>query len=63
MYWNGALQTSGVTTTLAGTADIDALGVRRTDLNPYDGELYDVQVYSSTSTKLTANVNSYLSSL
>jgi hypothetical protein len=63
MYWNGALQTGGITTTLSGTADIDALGVRRTDLNPFDGDLFDVQVYSSTSTKLTANVNSYLDSL
>ena len=63
MYWNGALQTSGVSPTLSGTADIDALGVRRTDLNPYDGDLFDVQIYSSSSTKLTANVNDYLSSL
>jgi hypothetical protein len=63
MYWNGALQTGGAAPSLGGTADIDALGVRRTDLNPYDGDLFDVQIYSSTSTKLTANVNSYLSSL
>lgn len=63
MYWKGVLQTSGASPTLSGTADIDALGVRRTDLNPYDGDLFDVQIYSSSSTKLTANVNDYLSSL
>ena len=63
MYWNGALQTSGASPALGGTADIDALGVRRTDLNPYDGDLFEVQIYSSSSTKLTAYVNDYLSSL
>tara|TARA_R100001594_G_scaffold22400_2_gene43517 strand:+ start:114 stop:800 length:687 start_codon:yes stop_codon:yes gene_type:complete len=63
MYWKGVLQTSGASPALGGTADIDALGVRRTDLNPFDGDLFDVQVYSSSSAALTANVNSYLDSL
>ena len=63
MYWKGVLQTGGASPTLSGTADIDALGVRRTDLNPFDGDLFDVQVFSSSSAALTANLNSYLSSL
>jgi len=63
MYWKGVLQTSGVSPALSGTADIDALGVRRTDLNPYDGDMFEVQIYSSSSADLTTNVNDYLSSL
>ena len=61
LYVNGTLQTD--TETLAGTVDIDAIGVRATDANPYDGIIKEVQIYDSTSAALTANINTYLSTL
>jgi|21_taG_2_1085346.scaffolds.fasta_scaffold00576_31 hypothetical protein len=61
LWWNGVEQ--GDTTTISGTADIDTLGVRKTDLNPYDGSISEVQIFSSTSATLTANVNARLASL
>jgi hypothetical protein len=61
VYLNGVAQAD--TETLAGTADIDAIGVRRTDANPYDGTISEVQIYDTESTALTANVSTYLSNL
>ena len=61
LYWKGVAQTD--TETLSGTADIDSIGVRRTDLNPYDGDISEIQIYSSSSTALTNQVNDYLSTL
>jgi hypothetical protein len=61
LYVNGTLQTD--TETLAGIVDIDAIGVRSPDANPYDGIIKEVQIYDSTSAALTANVNDYLSNL
>ena len=61
LYKNGVAQAD--TETLAGTANIDAIGVRRTDLNPFDGTIKEIQIYSSESTDLTANVNARLSGL
>jgi len=61
MYINGVAQSD--TETLAGTADINAIGVRRTDNNPYDGTISEIQIYDTESTALTANVNTYLSNL
>ena len=61
LYVNGTLQTD--TETLAGIVDIDAIGVRATDANPYDGIIKEVQIYDSTSAALTANINTYLSTL
>lgn len=61
LYVNGTLQTD--TETLEGTVDIDAIGVRATDANPYDGIIQEVQIYDSTSAALTANINTYLSTL
>lgn len=61
LYINGTLQTD--TETLAGTVDIDAIGVRRTNNNPYSGTISEVQIYRSTSLALTNNVNDYLSNL
>ena len=51
------------TQTLAGTANIDAIGVRATDANPYDGTISEIQIFDTESTALTANVNTYLSNL
>jgi len=61
LYINGVAQSD--TETLAGTADINAIGVRRTDNNPYDGTISEIQIYDTESTELTANVNSYLAGL
>jgi len=61
MYINGVAQAD--TETLAGTADINAIGVRRTDNNPYDGTISEIQIYDTESASLTANVNAYLSKL
>ena len=61
LYWKGVAQTD--TETLSGTADIDTIGVRRTDLNPYDGEIQEIQIFSSSSAALTDRVNAYLATL
>ena len=62
LWWNGVEQTTA-TPTLAGTADIDSLGVRKTDAHPYDGTISEVQVFSSTSDALTKNINLRLASI
>ena len=61
LYKNGVEQHD--TETLAGTVNIDSIGVRKTDLNPYDGTISEIQIYDTESTALTANVNTYLSNL
>lgn len=62
LWWNGVEQTTA-TPTLTGTADIDSIGVRKTNLNPFDGSVSEVQVFSSTSDALTKQVNQRLSSI
>jgi len=62
LWWNGVEQTTA-TPILAGTADIDSIGVRKTDLNPFDGSVSEVQIYSSTSTDLTVEVNRRLAGI
>jgi len=61
MYWNGTAQAD--TEELSGTSNIDAIGVRKTDLNPFDGYIKEIQIYSAANASLIANVNSRLSSL
>jgi hypothetical protein len=61
LYINGVAQTD--TETLAGTANIDAIGVRATDANPYDGTISEIQIFDTESTALTTNVNAYLSAI
>ena len=51
------------TFTSSNTVYIDAIGVRRTNLSPFNGTMKEIQIYSSTSTALTANVNTRLASL
>ena len=62
LWWKGVQQTTA-TPTLSGTANIDTIGVRREDLNPYDGTISEIQIFDTESTALTANVNTYLSNL
>lgn len=61
MWVDGVVQTSSGTKT--GTADIDAIGIRRTDASPYDGAMREIQIYSGTSADLTTNVNTWLAAL
>jgi len=61
VWQNGTKQAD--TETLAGTALIDAIGVRATDVNPYEGTVEEIQIYTSESDALTADLNSYLSGI
>ena len=62
LYKNGVAHST--TPTLSGTADIDAIGVRHpTDTNPYAGTIKEIQIYSSSSSDLTSNVNDRLATL
>ncbi len=61
LHWNGVAQAD--TETLSGTADIDNLGVRKTDTNPYDGIISEVMIFSGANATLTANVNDRLASI
>tara|TARA_R110000851_G_scaffold155772_2_gene298310 strand:- start:115 stop:798 length:684 start_codon:yes stop_codon:yes gene_type:complete len=62
LYKNGVAQT-GTTPTLAGTSLIDIIGLRRIDSNGFDGTIKEIQIYSSSSADLTANINDRLSTL
>ena len=62
LWWNGVQQTTA-TPTQSGTANIDTIGVRKTDINPYDGTISEIQIFDTESTALTANVNTYLSNI
>jgi len=49
---------------ITGTFDIDAIGVRRTDLNPFNGTVKEVVIFKGVyDTDLIANVNDRLSKL
>jgi hypothetical protein len=61
LWKDGVAQST--TPTLAGTADIDAIGVRNSDQDFLDGTIKEIQIYSSSSTALTSNVNDRLSTL
>ena len=62
LWQNGVVQT-GTTPTLSGTADIDCIGIRKTDIDGFDGTIEEIQIYSSSSADLTANINDRLSTL
>ena len=62
LWKNGVAQT-GTTPTIAGTSLIDVIGLRRTDLNGFDGTIKEIQIYSSSSADLTANINDRLAGL
>lgn len=48
---------------LSGTLDIDAIGIRATDTNSFNGSMYDIQIYNITNAQLTANVTNYYANL
>jgi len=62
LHKNGVAQT-GTTPTLSGTSDIDAIGIRHSDTNGFEGTIKEIQIYSSSSADLTANINDRLSTL
>jgi len=61
LWWNGVKQT--VSVAMTGTANIDSIGVRKTNLNPFDGTIREIQIYDEANETLTANVNKRLSTL
>jgi hypothetical protein len=62
LWKNGVAQT-GTTPTLAGTADIDAIGIRRTDTDPFDGTIEEILIYDISTADLIAKLNTRLASL
>jgi hypothetical protein len=60
--WNNGIAQSD-TETLAGTSLIDAISVRKPDVDNFDGTISEIQIYSSTNAALTANVSDRLSTL
>lgn len=62
LYKNGVNQT-GTTPTLAGTLLLDVIGLRQEDKNGFDGTISEIQIYSSSSADLTANINDRLATL
>ena len=61
LWKNGVAQSS--TATLAGTTDIDAIGIRAVDQNGYDGTIKEIQIFNETSATLISNINTRLSTL
>ena len=61
LYVNGTLQVALATVT--GTSDIDAIGIRQPNINSFDGEIFEIQIYETTNATLTSNVNTYLSNI
>jgi hypothetical protein len=62
LHQNGAVADSLVFSPLE-TVDIDAIGIRKPNTSPFDGTMKEIQIYSSTSSALTANINTRLASL
>ena len=62
LWKNGVAQT-GTTPTVSGTSLLDVIGLRRIDTNGFDGTIKEIQIYSSSSADLTANINDRLSTL
>ena len=61
LYYNGTAQSA--TQTLTGTIDIDAIGIRKTNVNPFSGTIKEIQVYSVSDALLTSRINARLSTL
>ena len=61
LYVNGLLQASAVTQ--EGDYRFDIIGTDNLGLNNFDGSIFEIQVYNSTSPTLTDNINERLSNL
>jgi len=63
IYKDGVVNPSGAIS-ISGTFDINAIGVRRTDQNPFSGTIKEVVIFKGVyNTDLIANVNDRLSKL
>ena len=51
------------TAVLSGTLDIDCMGIRATDTNGFDGDIYDISVFSTYDEQLVSDLNGYLSKI
>ena len=61
LWHNGVLQTN--TDTAIGGADIDTIARRFPGQSPLDGTIEEIQIFSSYSSELVTNVNTYLAAL
>tara|TARA_R110001599_G_scaffold58806_1_gene162724 strand:+ start:842 stop:1549 length:708 start_codon:yes stop_codon:yes gene_type:complete len=61
IFIDGVLQTDNAT--LEGTFDIDSMGVRAVDLNPFDGDISEAIIYTEQSADLSYRINSYYSTI
>ena len=61
LHKDGTLITDS--TTLSGTISVNIIGNRGTGVNDFEGNLEELQFFSSTSSALTANVNARLAGL
>jgi hypothetical protein len=61
LFWNGVQQSQ--VAAVAGTQLIDTIGGRYIDTEDFVGDITEVQIYSSTSAALTADINTRLSTL
>ena len=61
LFWNGVQQAQ--VSAVAGTQLIDTIGGRYIDTEDYVGDITEIQIYTSTSAALTADINTRLSTL
>jgi hypothetical protein len=61
MYRDGELQQGN--TDLTGDILIDAIGIRATNINSFNGTISEIQIYTDTDLALTTNVIDYLSNI
>jgi hypothetical protein len=63
LYKGGVEATGGEVPAVTGTFSINAIGVRATDNNPFDGSIYEIIFFNIHSDELIANVHNRLSGL
>lgn len=61
IWFNGVEQSD--TDTRGGDSIINAIGVKNPDQDDFIGDIYEIQIYNSTSADLTANINARLAGL
>mgnify|MGYP003653437624 CR=1 FL=1 len=61
--WNNGVQQTTSSPSIAGTCLIDTIGLRKANQNAFDGTIKEIQIYDSSSSDLTTNVNDRLSTL
>jgi hypothetical protein len=61
--WQNGVKQTGTTPTVAGTSLIDVIGLRRVDLNGFDGIIKEILIYNVSSPTLTAQLNTRLASI